>query len=75
VFEGGLGGNADVFDDLRARASSIVHFAVVPGLNSTSIVAPGTETIARAILAGRVDDAHLAIGAGRVPALKASAVK
>jgi acetyl esterase/lipase len=75
VFEGGLGGNADVFDDLRARASSSVHFAVVPGLNSTSIVAPGTETIARAILASRVDDAHLAIGSGRVPALKASAVK
>jgi acetyl esterase/lipase len=75
VFEGGLGGNADVFDDLRARASSSVHFAVVPGLDSTSIVAPGTEAIARAILAGRVDDAHLAIGSGRVPALKASAVK
>jgi acetyl esterase/lipase len=75
VFEGGLGGNADVFDDLRARASSSVHFAVVPGLDSTSIVAPGTEAIARAILAGRVDDAHLAIGSGRVPALKASTVK
>jgi acetyl esterase/lipase len=75
VFEGGVGGNADAFDDLRGRASSSVHFVVVPGLNSASILAPGTETIARAILAGRVDDAHLGIGSGRATAPKTSAVK
>lgn len=75
VFEGGVGGNADVFDDLRARASSSVHFTVVPGLDSTAILAPGTEVIARAILAGRVDDAHLVIGSGRPSAGKAAAVK
>jgi acetyl esterase/lipase len=75
VFEGGVGGNADLLDDLRARASRSVHFAVIPGLDSTSIVAPGTEAIARAILAGRVDDAHLVIAPGGAPAPKASVVK
>jgi acetyl esterase/lipase len=72
VFEGGLGGNADVFDGLRERASTRVHFAVVAGLDSTSILAPGTETIARAILAGRVDDAHLVIADSRARAGKAA---
>jgi acetyl esterase/lipase len=73
VFEGGIGGNADVFDELRERASARVHFAVVPGLDSTSILAPGTETIARAILAGHVDDAHLVIVPNRAGAGKALA--
>jgi acetyl esterase/lipase len=74
VFEGGISGNADVFDELRERASSRVHFAVVAGLDSTSIVAPGTEAIARAILSGHVDDAHLVFGpSGAGKAVKAAA--
>jgi hypothetical protein len=59
VFEGGAGGGAEVVEPLRAAASSSVHFAVIPGLDSQSILAPGTEAIARAILAGQVDEAHL----------------
>jgi dipeptidyl aminopeptidase/acylaminoacyl peptidase len=62
VFEGGSGGAAEAFDVLRAAASDSVHFAVVPGVDATSILAPGSETIARAILAGQVDEAHLVIG-------------
>jgi acetyl esterase/lipase len=65
VFEGGVGGNADAFDELREPASARVHFAVAAGLDATSIIAPGTLMIARAIAAGHVDDAHLAIGASR----------
>jgi dipeptidyl aminopeptidase/acylaminoacyl peptidase len=65
VFEGGVSDNADGFDDLRQRASPRVHFAVAVGLDQASIVAPGTLTIARAIAAGQVDDAHLVIGGGR----------
>jgi acetyl esterase/lipase len=63
VFEGGTGGGAEAFETLRAAASSAVSFAVVPGVDSKSILAPGTETIARAILAGQVDEAHLVIHA------------
>jgi hypothetical protein len=61
VFEGGVGGNADVFEDLRESASSRVHFTVVPGVDPTSIVAPGTEVIARAIASDHVDDDHLIV--------------
>jgi pimeloyl-ACP methyl ester carboxylesterase len=61
VFEGGVGGNADVFEDLRESASSRVHFTVVPGVDPTGIVAPGTEAIARAIASGHVDDDHLIV--------------
>jgi hypothetical protein len=61
VFEGGVDGNADVFDLLRERASRQVRFAVIPGVTSTSIVTKATEVIARAILAGSVDDEHLSV--------------
>lgn len=61
VFEGADGGNAHLFDALRARASSHVHFSIVPGKGHFSILAPGTEAIAKAILADRVDDSHLII--------------
>jgi acetyl esterase/lipase len=61
VFEGGVGGNADVFDVLRERASRQVRFTVVPGVTSTSIVTPASEAIARAILADSVDDEHLSV--------------
>ncbi len=64
VFEGGASGNANVFDDLRQHASDRVHFSVVPGADHFSVLAPGTEVIARAILAGQVDDEHLVIDAG-----------
>lgn len=74
VFEGGQGGNADVFDTLRARASESVHFAIIPGFDATGVVAPGTEAIARAIVAGQVDDAHLVISAKPAGA-KASAAR
>jgi hypothetical protein len=67
VFEGGVGGNAEVFEALRDRASARVHFTVVPGFDGSSIVAPGTRVIARAIAAGRVDDAHLVIGDRAAP--------
>lgn len=63
VFEGGAGGGAESFEVLRAAASSSVHFAVIPDVDSKSIVAPGTEAIARAIVAGQVDEAHLAFHA------------
>ena len=68
VFEGGDKGNGDVFDALRERASSRVHFAIIPGFDSASIVGPGTQVIARAIAKGTVDDEHLVIEAK--PALK-----
>jgi acetyl esterase/lipase len=61
VFEGGSGSGAEAFESLRSAAASSVHFAVVSGLDSKSILAPGTEAIARAILAGQVDEAHLVI--------------
>lgn len=61
VFEGGAGGGAEAYDALFAAASSSVRFFVVPGLDANSILAPGTETIARAIRAGQLDDAHLMI--------------
>ena len=61
VFEGGAGSGAEAFDALQAVASSSVHFAVVPGLDSTSILAPGTETVARAIRTGKIDEASLVI--------------
>lgn len=63
VFEGGAGSGAEAFDALQAVASSSVHFAVVPGLDATSILAPGTETVARAIRAGKIDEANLVIRA------------
>jgi dipeptidyl aminopeptidase/acylaminoacyl peptidase len=59
VFEGGVGGNADIFDLLREKSSSALHFRVVPGVDSSGLVAPATEVIARAIAANQVDDAHL----------------
>jgi dienelactone hydrolase len=62
VFEGGSGGNAEALVGLRERASARVHFTIVPGFDGSSIVAPGTAVIARAIAAGHVDDAHLVIG-------------
>jgi acetyl esterase/lipase len=65
VFDGGLGGTADVFDELRERASARVHFTVVPGLDGAGLVGPATRTIARAIAARQVDLAHLALGASR----------
>jgi acetyl esterase/lipase len=65
VFDGGLGGTADVFDELRERASARVHFTVVPGLDGASLVGPATRTIARAIAARHVDLAHLAIEPSR----------
>jgi acetyl esterase/lipase len=61
VFEGAEGGNAHLFDALRERASSRVHFSIVPGKNHFSVLVPGTETIAKAILADQVDDSHLII--------------
>jgi acetyl esterase/lipase len=61
VFEGGADGGAEAFDALRAAASNSVFFSVVPGVDSKSILAPGTEAIARAILAGQVDESHLVI--------------
>ena len=68
IFEGGERGNGDVFDALRERASRAVHFTIVPGLTSTSVVAPGLEVIGRAIANGTVDDAHLSIAAKSGPA-------
>jgi hypothetical protein len=61
VFEGGEQGNGDVFDMLRERASRVVHFAIVPGTTPASLLAPGTEAVARAIASDKVDDAHLVI--------------
>jgi dienelactone hydrolase len=61
VFEAGADGSAEAFDALRAAATNHVHFSVVPEVNSKSILAPGTEAIARAIVAGQVDEAHLVI--------------
>jgi dienelactone hydrolase len=61
VFEAGERGNGDVFDALRERASRRVHFRIVPGVTPASLVAPATATIARAIVADAVDDAHLVI--------------
>jgi dienelactone hydrolase len=61
VFEGGADGSAEAFEALRAAASNSVHFAVIPHVDSQSMLAPGTEAIARAIVAGQVDEAHLAI--------------
>jgi len=63
VFEAGERGNGDVFDALRERASRSVHFSIVPGVTPASLVAPGTEVIARAIASDQVDDAHLVIDA------------
>lgn len=63
VFEGGSG-SAELLDALRERASSSVHFAVVPGATPAGIVGPGTQVIARAIAAGEVDDEHLVIDLG-----------
>jgi acetyl esterase/lipase len=63
VFEGGVGGNADAFDQLRDPASRNVHFTVVSGLDDSGVLAPGTEAIARAINRDQVDDEHLVIEA------------
>ncbi|HWO08796.1 MAG TPA: prolyl oligopeptidase family serine peptidase, partial [Polyangiaceae bacterium] len=63
VFEGGERGNGDVFEALRERASTALHFTIVPGLTSTGVLAPGSEVIARAIAGDQVDDAHLVIDA------------
>jgi hypothetical protein len=63
VFAGGEDGSGEVFDALRERASRAMRFTIVPGLSSTSVLAPGTEVIARAIASDRVDDAHLVINA------------
>jgi acetyl esterase/lipase len=64
VFEGGDRGNGDIFDVLRERASRLVHFNIIPGATPASLLAPGTEAIARAIASGQVDDAHLVIELG-----------
>jgi acetyl esterase/lipase len=64
VFEGGVGGNADVFEDLRAKASSRIHFTVVPNVDPASIIAPATDVIARAIASDHVDDEHLVVEPG-----------
>lgn len=67
VFEGAENGNGEVFGPLRERASDRVHFSIVPSADHFSVLAPGTEIIARAILADRVDDSHLVIELDRAP--------
>lgn len=61
VFEGAANGNVDALEALREVASERVHFTLVPGADHFSILAPGTEVIARAILSGKVDDSSLVI--------------
>ncbi len=61
VIEGSKSGNIDVLEPLRERSSSQVRFSIVPSADHFSVLAPGTEVIARAILADRVDDSHLVI--------------
>jgi len=67
VIEGAKGGNANVFEALRERASRRVHFSVVPEADHFSVLAPGTEVVARAILADRVDDSSLLIALDAAP--------
>jgi hypothetical protein len=38
-----------------------VRFEIVPGADFQSLLAPGTQTIARAIAGAQVDDLHLRI--------------
>ena len=60
VIEGGARGNGDVFPRLQARAGGApLRFLLVPGGTHFTTLAPGTEVIARAILADRGDAPQL----------------
>jgi acetyl esterase/lipase len=61
VFEGGVNNSSAVLDVLRENASASVRFEIVPGADFQSLLAPGTQTIARAIAGAQVDDLHLRI--------------
>lgn len=67
VIEGARSGNVGIFEALRERASRRVHFSIVPGADHFSVLAPGTEVIAQAILSDRVDDSHLLIEVDPAP--------
>jgi len=51
IVEGLEQGNADTFPDLRKLAPRTVQFLEVPGATHFSVLSPGSEVVARAILA------------------------
>ena len=61
IIEGSEQGNSDTFPDLRKHAHSTVQFLEVPGATHFSVLSPGTEVIARAILADTAEEPQLAV--------------
>ena len=68
VLEGLEEGTAATFPDLRKNAPPTVRFLEVPGATHFSILSPGSEVIARAILKDTGEDPHLTISEQEVAA-------